>query len=77
MTRSANCPKCSSRMEAGFVLDQTHGGYARAPWVPGQPIPSFWTGLKVKDLQQFPVTTYRCNSCGFLESFAMSVTSEK
>jgi hypothetical protein len=64
-------------MEAGFVLDQTHGGYAQAPWLPGQPVPSFWTGLKIKGLKQFPVTTYRCDACGYLESFAMPDPAER
>jgi hypothetical protein len=57
-------------MEEGFLLDQTHGGNAQANWIEGVPTPSFWTGLKLGDRQRIPVTTYRCGSCGYLESFA-------
>jgi len=71
MTQSKTCPKCSGRMEAGFVLDQTHGGYAQPTWLAGQPIRSFWTGLKIGRQKRLPITTHRCASCGYLESFAM------
>ena len=72
MTRSATCPKCSGRMEAGFVLDRTYGANLQATWVEGAPTKSFWTGLKIGRLVSRPVTTFRCSSCGYLESFALS-----
>jgi hypothetical protein len=65
-----NCPKCSGRMEDGFLLDRSHGALTQNTWVEGAPAPSFWTGLKVKGLTQLPVTTQRCTSCGYLESYA-------
>jgi hypothetical protein len=70
MTRPATCPKCSGRMEEGFVLDRTHGGNLQATWVRGEPVKSFWTGLKLKRESMVPVTTFRCSGCGYLESFA-------
>jgi hypothetical protein len=57
-------------MEAGYVLDLTHGGYAQDSWIEGAPEKSFWTGLKVSGHQRVPVTTFRCPHCGFLESYA-------
>ena len=57
-------------MEAGYVLDLMHGGYAQGAWVDGPPEKSFWTGLKVHGHQRVPVTTYRCPHCGYLESYA-------
>ena len=70
MTTSFNCPKCSGHMEDGFVLDNTHGGYAQSTWVEGSPAKSFWVGLKLQGREQIPVKTLRCESCGYLESYA-------
>jgi predicted nucleic-acid-binding Zn-ribbon protein len=68
--RELMCPKCGQVMEPGFVLDRGPGGVAQESWVDGAPVPSNWTGLKVKAHQLVPVTTYRCTGCGYLESYA-------
>jgi len=69
--REPTCAKCGAAMEAGFVLDHTNGGVmTQSAWIDGAPEPSFWTGVKVKDHQRLPVTTYRCGACGYLESYA-------
>ena len=70
MASHATCPKCSGRMEEGFLLDCTHGGTLQATWVDGSPTRSFWTGIKLKGKERLPVTTFRCTKCGYLESFA-------
>jgi hypothetical protein len=59
-------------MESGWVPDNTHAGLQQENWSPGEPQPSFWTGLKVekKDIV-IPVTTFRCPNCGYLESYAI------
>jgi hypothetical protein len=57
-------------MEAGFVLDQTYGAMTQSSWVNGVPERSVWTGLKLKGHQRLPVTTFRCEACGYLESYA-------
>jgi len=70
MTQPVKCPKCAGRMEPGFVLDQTYGANLQAEWVEGSPTPTGWTGVKMKGRERIPVTTYRCERCGYLESFA-------
>ena len=70
MTQKASCPKCSGRMDEGFMLDRTHGANVQSSWVEGPPEKSFWQGLKMKGRAVIPVTTYRCSKCGYLESFA-------
>jgi predicted nucleic-acid-binding Zn-ribbon protein len=66
-----NCPKCKGLMEAGFILDRGHYNTGTVNiWVEGEPVKSFWTGLKVNDKQQFQVRTFRCVNCGYLESYA-------
>ena len=67
---SPRCPKCESRMEEGFVLDQSHAASLQAAWIEGKPQRSFWTGLKVTKDIRHPITTYRCERCGYLESYA-------
>ena len=70
MTQSMRCMKCGGPMEEGFVRDLTHGGTAQAAWVGGKPQRSFWMGIVTKGRDQFPVVAYRCEGCGYLESYA-------
>ena len=65
------CPKCDGQMEEGYLLDHTHGGRMQARWIQGQPVRSFWTGLRIADVDRRLVRTYRCTKCGFLESYAL------
>jgi hypothetical protein len=64
------CPKCEGRMSMGTVVDQTYGGALPEKWQPGEPKSSFWTGLKQDKSAQLQVATWRCDKCGFLESYA-------
>jgi hypothetical protein len=59
-------------MEEGFIPDRGHYGvaYSTEEWVEGEPQFSIWTGVKTKGRQHFRVTTYRCDGCGHLDSFA-------
>ncbi|MEO7366122.1 MAG: PF20097 family protein [Sphingomicrobium sp.] len=70
--RSLNCPRCSSGMEPGYMIDQGHGMTTVPKWVAGVPRKSIWTGLKLRGLEQVEVVTYRCRRCGYLESYASS-----
>jgi len=73
--RKLKCAKCGSAMEAGFILDHTQHSSSGArveTWVEGEPTKSFWGGVKkIKDRQQFTVTSYRCERCGYVESYAL------
>lgn len=57
-------------MEPGFLLDHGHGAVFPTAWVAGAAEWSRWRGTKVKGKEKLPVTTFRCTSCGRLESFA-------
>lgn len=70
-TKAPTCPKCSSPMEAGFILDKIDDSRLKTPeWIEGNPEPAFWTGLKVKGRDRLNIITYRCERCGLLESYA-------
>ena len=73
MSDEQTCPKCGGGMEHGFVLDNTSGagGAVSETWQDGAPQKSFWTGVKLLRDQQRPVVSYRCERCGYLESYAL------
>jgi hypothetical protein len=65
------CPQCRVDMERGFLLDRGHANMGRvARWVEGQPEPSFWTGVRIKDRTTLYVISYRCPECGMLLQYA-------
>jgi hypothetical protein len=66
---SQPCPKCGGQMERGFIIDHSHTARAVSQWAAGTPKSSFWQGTKLPDESQ-PIGTFRCSSCGFLESYA-------
>ena len=71
MSNVVECIRCHAQMESGWVPDNTHAGLQRQNWSPGEPQPSFWTGLKSTEDRVLPVTTLRCPKCGYLESYAI------
>ena len=66
----STCPRCTGSMEPGYVLEESYGKRGPAKWIQGAPEFSGWTGLKLSGRQQIKITTYRCRSCGYLESYA-------
>jgi predicted nucleic-acid-binding Zn-ribbon protein len=70
MHKPSSCPKCQGSMSEGFVVDNTHGGRAVSSWVEGAPNKSFWVGVSLSGKEPVEIVTYRCNRCGFLESYA-------
>jgi Domain of unknown function (DUF6487) len=64
------CPKCDSQMDEGFIVDNTYGERLQSQWVEGKPQRSFWTGVKLAKDAKHPVATFRCEKCGYLESYA-------
>jgi hypothetical protein len=56
-------------MEIGFTLDRGEG-YFQQHWMAGTPEKGLLGGLKVRGRRRMEVLTYRCLSCGLLESYA-------
>ena len=70
-SRSLSCPRCSGSMEPGYIFDEGYGSRKVLQWVEGEPQFSKWGGsLKLGGKDKLEVTTYRCRSCGYLESYA-------
>ena len=70
MATRKDCPKCQASMTEGFVLDVDSHGNKVSRWIQGAP-DKRWYGLKVRGKTQINVQTFRCNRCGFLESYAV------
>lgn len=71
MTAPKECLRCRGPMEPGFLLDRGHHHQAGTQeWVGGEPERSFWTGIKMKGKEKYPVRTFRCKRCGYLEAYA-------
>lgn len=65
------CLKYNSPMSSGFIVDFGAGGSRQVQkWVAGPPKPSFFYGIDIKKLGQIEVVNYRCDECGYLESYA-------
>lgn len=66
------CIRCDGSLEVGFMVDKgDYNATSQAQWASGKPNTSFWRMSAVQSGNQtLPVVTYRCKSCGRLESFA-------
>ena len=64
------CPKCSGKMHEGFICDQSYGTRLVSTWVEGVPERSLLMGLKLKGRRTIETRTFRCDKCGYLETYA-------
>lgn len=65
------CPKCAGSMEPGYVPDVAYGQTLQSAWAPGEPkVRRFVGGIKWRQADNTPIVTFRCQRCGYLESYA-------
>ena len=57
-------------MVLGFIPNVAHGSVAQEEWVAGPPETGGALGIRRSGKSQIKVHTYRCEVCGFLESYA-------
>lgn len=62
-------------MEIGFLLDNAHNVMSRGHWVAGEAedyklLGILPAGIKTSGKTVLAVDTWRCTSCGYLESYA-------
>ena len=67
------CRDCRVAMDAGLMLDRTHGGSEQPMWINGTADKGIFGMIKEGDRERLPVVTFRCPKCGRLESFAQTV----
>jgi RNase P subunit RPR2 len=67
--RVSICPKCNTPMQPGFLPDNASAAVVVPTWIPGKPSVG-WFGVRLKGKRHYPVATYRCEKCGYLESYA-------
>ncbi len=62
------CSRCGGKLDPGFYLDSDGRRLDQSTWTPGER----WAYVLQSpgERQRFPVTTYRCRQCGYLESYA-------
>ncbi len=65
------CPNCEGRMQEGFILDVAVDRLV-SHWVSGKPEASFWTGTSLSGRTRYPIQSFRCTGCGYLESYALA-----
>ena len=53
------------------MLDEGYGKRGPAKWIDGTPEFGMWIGLKIRGHRRIEVATYRCRTCGYLESYAL------
>ena len=64
------CIRCEGELELGFMIDKSDF-ISQAQWASGKPNTSLWRISPIQSGSQIlSVVTYRCKSCGRLESFA-------
>lgn len=66
------CAKCEGQMERGFLPDHASGFAAFvSAWIGGLPMKSHWRITKAQPGKKpISIGTFRCVSCGYLESYA-------
>ena len=71
-----SCPKCQGEMAQGYVHDFTPVGVGISQWNAGPPKKAFSAGI-LDAPSHIPIGTFRCQSCGFLESYAREEVAAK
>ena len=57
-------------MIEGVVIDNTYGSRGVSSWLEGVPKKSIWVGVLLGGKKPIEISSMRCSSCGFLESYA-------
>ena len=64
------CILCGSPTQAGYVPDNARNSFHQSYWAAGDPVPSFWYGIKRPLGPCFALHAYRCATCGYVMFFA-------
>jgi hypothetical protein len=62
-------------MEVGFPVDASRNAVHPGQWAEGEPTYWFLRILRMKGRKRYRIETWRCTSCGYLESYAAEAAS--
>jgi len=72
------CPKCASKMKAGFLSGFPDSSHRLTAWCDGSPKKSrgfALDGVRIDPKECFRLEPYRCPECGYIELYALVVDS--
>ena len=69
MLSDFRCSKCSGEMQEGLVVDLNYAGVLQSMWVEDPVVASVGAVATVAK-RKIKTITYRCLSCGYLDSYA-------
>jgi hypothetical protein len=69
MPSDFSCSKCAGEMREGLVVDLNYAGVFQSLWVEDQATMSVGPG-NTDGRRKIKTITYRCSSCGYLDSYA-------
>jgi len=69
MLSDFKCSKCSGQMEEGLVVDLNYAGLLQSMWVEDPVVGGVGPAATVAK-RKIKTITYRCLSCGHLDSYA-------
>ena len=73
MNSNPKCLRCDVEMETGYILDASYAMFRVPTWVAGESERSVFSGIKVRGKEQRQLVTFRCPTCGLLESHANQI----
>lgn len=75
-----NCPKCNGPMTEGFILELGPGLLSattfQTVWVEHPPQKDSRRVAQIRGKRKYYIASHRCQSCGFLESYAHTLVQE-
>lgn len=86
MSEPTKCLRCQGNLQKGYVLDASWNAFFPSSWVEGVPefisggwliLTSRWFGKpldqrRLMSKSRLSIVSYRCTTCGVLESYAPS-----
>ena len=69
MASEVRCSKCNREMQEGLVVDLNYAGVLQSMWVQDQPGKSLGHDA-ANGKKKVKTITYRCPTCGHLDSYA-------
>ena len=74
--RNPNCLFCHVSMEKVFIPMKSAQGKFKMEWFEGNPLQSFWKGIKPSGKKQYFVAAYHCPKCQKIDLYSEKEVEE-